>query len=87
MKRIRPAVPSAWWTSELDLVVGLGRGELREQGGDVGLADTFVDSVQHGIAVSYEPNPSTRCSPSAETPFFCEVTNHTAANQDDSGEC
>ena len=31
-------------------------------------------------AVSSEPNPSTRCKPCAETPFFCEVTNHTAAN-------
>jgi len=41
----------------------------------------------HAHAVSYEPNPSTRCSPCAETPFFCAVTNHTAANQVDSGEC
>jgi hypothetical protein len=32
-------------------------------------------------AVSYEPNPRTRCRPRAETPFFCEVTNQTAANQ------
>jgi hypothetical protein len=39
----------------------------------------------HVHAVRYEPIPSTRCNPSAETPFFCEVTNHTAANQSVSG--
>src|SRR5699024_4178690 len=39
----------------------------------------------HAQAVSYESNPNTRCNPSAETPFFCEVTSHTAANHVDSG--
>lgn len=39
----------------------------------------------HVHAVRYEPIPSTRCRPSAETPFFWEVTNHTAANQSVSG--
>ncbi|GAA1221964.1 hypothetical protein GCM10009655_22000 [Rhodoglobus aureus] len=32
-------------------------------------------------AVSYDFKPKTRCSPRAETPFFCEVTNQIAANQ------
>src|SRR5665647_2064379 len=39
----------------------------------------------HAHAVSYEPKPRTRCSPSAETPFFWLVMNQTAANQVDSG--
>jgi hypothetical protein len=39
----------------------------------------------HVHAVRYEPIPSTRCNPRADTPFFCEVTNHTAANQSVSG--
>jgi hypothetical protein len=39
----------------------------------------------HVHAVRYEPIPKTRCRPSAETPFFCEVTNHTAANQSVNG--
>ena len=38
-------------------------------------------------AVSSDPNPSTRCKPCAETPFFCEVTNHTAANHVEIGLC
>ena len=38
-------------------------------------------------AVSYEPNPSASCRPLADSPFFCEVTNHTAANQVDNGLC
>ena len=38
-------------------------------------------------AVSYDPNPRTSCRPRAETPFFDEVTNHTAANHVDNGVC
>lgn len=33
----------------------------------------------------YEPNPSVRWMPCADTPVFCEVTNHTAANHDVNG--
>jgi hypothetical protein len=39
----------------------------------------------HVHAVRYEPKPSTRCRPNADTPFFCAVTNHTAANQSVNG--
>ena len=39
----------------------------------------------HAHAVSYEPNPRTRCRPCAEIPFFCEVTNQIAANHVDNG--
>jgi hypothetical protein len=41
----------------------------------------------HAQAVSYEPNPSASFRPCAETPFFCEVTNQTAANHVESGVC
>ncbi len=42
----------------------------------------------HAHAVSYEPKPErVAAGPSAETPFFCEVTNHTAANQVEIGLC
>src|SRR3954447_13965827 len=41
----------------------------------------------HTHAVSYEPNPNASFRPCAETPFFCEVTNQTAANQVDNGVC
>ncbi len=36
-------------------------------------------------AVEYDPNPSTRCRPKADTPFFCAHTNQIAANQVRSG--
>ena len=39
----------------------------------------------HAHAVSYEPNPRTRCRPNADIPFFCEVTNQIAANHVDIG--
>lgn len=32
------------------------------------------------VVAHNEPMPRTRCRPSADTPVFCEVTNHTAAN-------
>ncbi|SNR92232.1 hypothetical protein SAMN06272737_14012 [Blastococcus mobilis] len=41
----------------------------------------------HAHAVSYEPKPKAPFNPWADTPFFCEVMNHTAANQVDNGVC
>jgi hypothetical protein len=43
-------------------------------------------STAHSVRV-LDPDPSAPCKPSADTPFFCDVTNHTAANHVDSGEC
>jgi len=36
-------------------------------------------------AVSYDPNPRTRCRPNADIPFFCDVRNQIAANHVDNG--
>jgi len=36
-------------------------------------------------AVSYDPNPRTRCRPNADIPFFCDVRNQMAANHVDNG--